>query len=355
MGLIIEKIRIKWHPSNKKHFESLGYKWTKKGEEFEVWSNELSKGSNIIVRGICDECGKNLTWAYKDYIKYLKDEGRIYCRECSNRLFGKEKELKTKLSKTKTFYDWCIENNKQDILDRWDYELNECSPKEICWSSGNKYYFKCLINSEHKSGLKLINSLTQGGEGSIRCNQCNSIAQYIINKHGEEFFDKIWSDKNNIDPFFASFNSTIECWWNCPDGKHEPFKRSCNGSTYYDYKCHKCVLENNKGEKHHNWNPNLTNEEREKGRKIEGYNDFVRETLKRDNYTCQYCGHYSTNLIVHHLNGYDNFKDQRVDIKNGITLCKKCHKEFHKLYGYGNNTKKQFEEFMKNKNKTLDK
>ena len=28
----------------------------------------------------------------------------------------------------KSFYDWCVENNREDILDRWDYELNDCSP-----------------------------------------------------------------------------------------------------------------------------------------------------------------------------------------------------------------------------------
>ena len=36
---------------------------------------------------------------------------------------------KLKKSKNKkSFYDWCIENNRQDVLDRWDYELNDCSP-----------------------------------------------------------------------------------------------------------------------------------------------------------------------------------------------------------------------------------
>ena len=27
-------------------------------------------------------------------------------------------------------------------------------------------------------------------------------------------------------------------------------------------------------------------------------------------------------------------------------VCNKCHKEFHGIYGYGGNTRKQFEEFM---------
>jgi hypothetical protein len=32
-----------------------------------------------------------------------------------------------------------------------------------------------------------------------------------------------------------------------------------------------------------------------------------------------------------------------------MTLCKECHKEFHQIYGKGDNTKKQFEEWI-NKN-----
>ena len=36
----------------------------------------------------------------------------------------------------------------------------------------------------------------------------------------------------------------------------------------------------------------------------------------------------------------------RTDINNGITLCNICHKKFHDIYGYTNNNKTQFEEFM---------
>lgn len=103
-----------------------------------------------------------------------------------------------------------------------------------------------------------------------------------------------------------------------------------------------------KGENHHNWNPNITQEERENGRYIEGYDDFIKGVYKRDNYTCQVCGQEGNghNLNAHHLDGYNWCKEKRTDINNGITLCDKCHKEFHKLYGKGNNTKEQFEEYL---------
>ena len=41
----------------------------------------------------------------------------------------------------KSFYEWCIENNHEDWLELWDYELNECSPKEVGYGSNKKYWF----------------------------------------------------------------------------------------------------------------------------------------------------------------------------------------------------------------------
>lgn len=101
------------------------------------------------------------------------------------------------------------------------------------------------------------------------------------------------------------------------------------------------------GENHYLWDCNKTEQERILGRRtLDGYTDFIKNVLERDKYTCLRCNCTGSNLNVHHLNGYDWFVDGRLDTKNAVTLCDKCHKNFHLLYGKGNNTKEQFEEWM---------
>ena len=51
-------------------------------------------------------------------------------------------------------------------------------------------------------------------------------------------------------------------------------------------------------------------------------------------------------MEVHHRDGYDWCKEKRTDDTNGIIMCSTCHKSFHMTYGYGGNTKKQFEQWL---------
>jgi len=69
--------------------------------------------------------------------------------------------------------------------------------------------------------------------------------------------------------------------------------------------------------------------------------------FKRDNYTCQRCSsNKSGTLNPHHIKNFSKYVKLRFVISNGITLCKKCHNEFHKRYSVKNNTKKQIEKFL---------
>lgn len=81
------------------------------------------------------------------------------------------------------------------------------------------------------------------------------------------------------------------------------------------------------------------------------YIRWAKAVKNRDFHTCQLCGVHGTELNSHHLNSWNAFPEERYSIDNGITLCSglrtSCHDLFHQLFGKGDNTREQFEEFEK--------
>ena len=103
------------------------------------------------------------------------------------------------------------------------------------------------------------------------------------------------------------------------------------------------------GSNHPNWNGKMSKEKRIKFRKSTEHYAWIKEVYEKDNYICKVCGfNKGGNLNAHHLYSYTDYEEYRNDVNNGITLCRPCHIAFHKQYGYGKNTKEQFEEFLKN-------
>jgi 5-methylcytosine-specific restriction endonuclease McrA len=75
------------------------------------------------------------------------------------------------------------------------------------------------------------------------------------------------------------------------------------------------------------------------------YKDWRNMVFIRDGYKCQICGVNNNNLKAHHLDGFSVSSEKRFDIANGVTLCNEHHIAFHSTYGYGKNTKEQFDEY----------
>jgi len=103
-----------------------------------------------------------------------------------------------------------------------------------------------------------------------------------------------------------------------------------------------------KGEKHWNYKGGITPENRRIRESLE-FRLWREAVFEKDNFTCQKCGQQGGYLHPHHIFNFATYIDKRFDITNGITLCKKCHREFHKKYGFTNNTKEQLEEFLGHK------
>ena len=78
------------------------------------------------------------------------------------------------------------------------------------------------------------------------------------------------------------------------------------------------------------------------------YGDWITNVKKRDGYVCYICGEYigknNANISIHHIKNFAKHPNLRMDINNGITLHRKCHKMFHLKYGKYNNTQEQLDE-----------
>lgn len=63
--------------------------------------------------------------------------------------------------------------------------------------------------------------------------------------------------------------------------------------------------------------------------KARNYDQWRGTVLQRDNYMCIDCG-TTKNLIAHHIKPQEKFKELRLEIDNGLTLCSQCHAKHHK-------------------------
>lgn len=250
----------------------------------------------------CTKCGevKEINEFVKD--KNKKDGYRNVCKKCENL-----KRRKTPIKPIpKDGFKYCAKCNKELSLEEFNMRMingnkkyhsycKECERKY----DKNRYTHTCEICGKHyKSGRK----------NSKICNECHS-----------KIFAKIGAD--NLKTLVFS-------------GEKNPMY----GVRRY-------------GKDNPNYNPNKTDKERETQRyKLHG--DDVKKwrvlVYKKDNYTCQCCGYNKGKILnAHHLDGYSWCKDKRFDVNNGVTLCKKCHMKFHHIYGVKNNTREQFNKFIK--------
>ena len=81
------------------------------------------------------------------------------------------------------------------------------------------------------------------------------------------------------------------------------------------------------------------------------YVAWARAVKVKYNFCCNICGISGLNngiyLESHHLNSFDWAVDERYNISNSACLCEYHHVLFHKVYGFGQNTKAQYCEYEK--------
>jgi len=104
-------------------------------------------------------------------------------------------------------------------------------------------------------------------------------------------------------------------------------------SDHRKYCSHKCCYMHRRilkqGKNSHFWQGGKTTKHKIL-RTSAAYYEWRKQVFERDNYTCQECHKNKTYLHAHHIKPFASYPNLRFNIKNGITLCHKCHSKKHK-------------------------
>lgn len=226
---------------------------------------------------------------------------------------------------------------------RWTYdEVKRYFSDNGCELLSSEYVNqKTPLNYRCSNGheTKIVFSAFLRGQ---RCKKCATEKLAEKKKYTFEEVQKIFSGRGAVllSTEYKGAHEKLE--YICPKCGERAFMSLSNFMRGYG--CSNCKRLRFIGKNNPHYNPDLTDDERlELGRYEDGYKSFRRSVFARDK-KCVICGS-TRNKIVHHLDGYSRKPEKRTDKENAVTLCEECHKKFHKKYGYGNNTKSQFEEF----------
>ena len=233
--------------------------------------------------------------------------------------------------------------------------------KKMTFRDKEGYYYSYVLNNILKdNGHNIVHT---GNEYSIRNIQL--------------FIDKLGLKLTVLSEEYKGKDCNIKLY--CPKhGEFETTWDTINKSSKSEVPtiCRKCNFDNRKGEKNSNWNGGIT-EINDYLRKI--IDSWKTDSFKLFDYKCSITKD-KKDCIIHHLYSFSNivkeihelnnidvkkcicdYTEQELDVLKdeclklhykyglGVCLTKEIHKEFHKMYGYGNNTPEQFYEFYKTK------
>lgn len=280
--LLSKTVELKWNAKIKKHYVSLGYKFTKMGDTFIVKVNDLTKCSSVKVDVICDYCGR----VYKKYwYRYLEEnDNTTIHKDCCNKC-KKHKIMETSIAKYGVNTVFKLEDVKQKIantnIEKYGVEnpfASEIIKERIIETNMERYGVPNPLKSEE------ILEKTK---------------QTCIKKYGVPFYVQL-----------------------IPSQIGELSPRWKGGVAHH--RIERATFEYN------NWRKSVFNR------------DMYTCQCCRDKSSK---GH-SVKLCAHHIKNWKDYPNERYNIDNGITLCESCHLTFHSEYGKNKNTLEQLNKFL---------
>lgn len=286
--LISNTAMVTWNSRNKKHYVERGYSYSKMGDSFEVDVNDLTPGSQSVVQLRCDYCGRDYNIQWVTYNGILRKEV-IRADACKKCCELKSRDaIHSRYGSFSGMFAASNEKRQRTNLDKY----GACNP---------------FANEGVKAKIVQTNMSKYG----VPYSQQND----IVRSKTRSTCSERYGVENYVELFRGKFIGEDSPVW-----KGGPKESGVERAS-------------------------------------RDYIVWRKSVFDRDKYTCKCCGARNGNghtvvLNAHHIFNWADNEPLRYSTDNGITLCERCHVEFHRLYGKRNNNDTQLYEFI---NKRLDK
>ena len=337
--LLTEKLKIKWLPQNKVYFESIGYKLTNFGDEFEIDVHELGSGSTQKVTVKCDYCDFTKQMIWKDYLNL---RGDTYC--CPNCLKYRKK---TRDENGNLIFVEIPYRNRDWLYN--EYIVKDREAKDIAKECGINHrtlreWISMLNIPNKESKTEGLTKEVLYDLYRVQHKSSNEIAKMYDITDGAVLY---WLRKYDIPAFTTSEAVNIYLYEKGGIEKARETQSTMENRIKSSCRQRGIAIEDFEG---------FATTEQHMARNNTYYKEWVRNVFQRDNYTCQCCGKRGGNLNAHHLYNFAEYEDLRYDVENGITFCEECHllgypNSFHTIYVERYNTPEQVYEFIKMRRK----
>ena len=257
------------------------------GDTFTVKVEDLTNGSSVRVRVLCDYCKTEYDIAWYSYVSLRKKENNKDCCSCPECTAAKAKESLIRKYNV---------DNARSIPG-----VNEKIKKTCIERYGTENPFQSEIIKDK------IRDVCLKKYGVAYPTQSSEVQAKTIRTNMEKYGHKSWMQVPENAKCFSGENSPV---WK---GGVSRTRYERAHKEYYDwrtsvferdgYTCQRCGAHNQKGT--------------------------------------------HVELHAHHLKNWADNPDSRYIIENGVTLCSSCHYAFHSMFGKKNNTPEQFNEFIK--------
>lgn len=208
---------------------------------------------------------------------------------------------------------------------------------------------RCKCGNEFERTIRVIKN--NKSEDGMFCDECNK--KRLRDKFKLTFNDlkDIFNQKGCVllskEEDYKNASSRLKIIAACGHEHETTYTSFRNVKFAYCEECSKYVCS---GENYYNWKGGTYNDESIKFRKTFEFKRWRFSVFKRDKFTCRCCNKKAVNINAHHLDGYNWCEEKRVDVNNGVTLCEECHVDFHREYGFGDNTREQYYKFYMDRN-----